>query len=159
MLAIIISIALIITSCGCETTGPEVGKKAPDFTLENLDGESITLSELQGKIVVVNFWQKRCVPCKEEMPLLQAIHDKWKNEDVVVLTINIREDTETIKEFINGKEYTFPVLFDSQSEVAGQYLIEFIPMTFFIDDKGTIKVIKVGAFRSQSEIENIIDSL
>jgi len=155
----IMFIALIVTGFGCETTGPEVGNKAPDFTLKNLDGESITLSELQGKIVIVNFWATWCGPCVGEMPHIQAIYDERSSEDLVVLAVNIRQSATVAKDFVTSQGFTFTVLLDSQAEVAEEYQILHIPMTFFIDSEGIIKAAKVGAFQSKSEIDSILKSL
>ena len=132
--------------------GPEVGNRAPDFTLDNLAGGSITLSDLQGKIVMVNFWTTWCGPCVAEMPHFQAIHENWSGtKDLVILAINRKENPGTAQSFIDSEGYTFTVLLDP-GPAGDDYDITTIPRTFFIDTEGIIQEVRIGSFGSQSEI-------
>jgi peroxiredoxin len=139
--------------------GYEKGNRAPDFTLQDLNGQDVKLSSLRGKIVMVNFWAIWCVPCKEELPYFQAISDNRSQEDLKILAVNFKEGTGAVRSFITGEEYTFTVLLDSTGEVNTLYDVSYYPTTFFIDADGIIKEIQEGSFQSQTEIENILDSL
>ena len=140
--------------------GPQLGKRAPGFTLENPAGESVTLSDYQGKIVMLNFWATWCTPCIAEMPHFQEIQENWSGDkDLVILAVNLREGATMVESWMNNKGYTFPVLLDPVGQVASLYNAATIPRTFFIDDEGIIKEIKIGRFTSQSDIEIILDSL
>jgi len=144
--------------------GFQEGNRAPDFTLKTLNNKTITLSKLQGKIVMVNFWATWCVPCKDELPFFQAISKDWSGEELVILAIAVKgnEDLATVEQYIEQNEYTFPVLFDSEGNVQALYGITSsiaIPRTFFIDAEGIIKEIKGEPFQNPAQIEDILDSL
>jgi peroxiredoxin len=134
--------------------GYEEGNLAPEFTLNDLNDNEVNLSDFRGKIVVVNFWATWCEPCKDELPFFQAISDNW-----TILAINKKEGEGAVFSFISGEEYTFTVLLDSAGEVNTLYNVDTLPTTFFIDAEGIIREIKEGSFSSQTEIEDILDSL
>jgi len=139
--------------------GREVGMYAPDFTLQTIDGQSITLSDFRGKIVMVNFWLSYCKPCIYEMPYIRAVFDKWPDEELVILAVNVRESIEAVQSFIDNQGLTFPVLLDSEGDVDAVYQPPWFPTTFFIDAEGIIREVKEEPFNSQEEIESILKSL
>jgi peroxiredoxin len=139
--------------------GAQKGNRAPDFTLEDINGNEWKLSDLRGKIVMVNFWGIFCTPCKEELPFFQAISDNETAGGFKILAINVGEGTNTVRSFVNGEGYTFTVLLDSKKEVNTLYDVSYYPTTFFINADGIIKERKEGRFQSQTEIETILDSL
>ncbi len=108
-----------------------------DFTLKDLNRKSWTLSQLRGKIVMVNFWATWCPPCRQEMPLLDAIYTHYQNEGLVVLSIT-DETPLTVVPFLVGKAYNPPVLIDSNSTVHKQFHIFGIPRTFVFDREGKL---------------------
>ena len=144
--------------------GYQEGNRAPPFTLQNLDGDDVTLSDFRGKIVMVNFWATWCGPCIDELPHIQAVSDSWSDGKLVILAIALRdlEDLATVEQYIEQNEYTFPVLFDSEGNVKTLYGITSgvgIPRTFFIDAEGIIQKVHDTMFDSPQEIESILDSL
>jgi DsbE subfamily thiol:disulfide oxidoreductase len=140
------------------TTGPpEVGKPAPDFKLDALDGQTVVLSQLQGTPVLLNFWATWCGPCRSEMPLLQHIHEEGYG--VMLLTVNVAEGSSDVSQFMDSYGFSFTVLLDQQAAVAQKYNVMGIPTSFFIDGEGIIREIKVGAFTNQVEIENILNRM
>jgi len=159
VLAILLVLGIVITACPNEAPAPEVGKRAPDFELDALDGQSIALSGLKGTPVLVNFWATWCGPCTYEMPFLQQVYEDWPEEELVLLAINIQEGSSKVSQFMQSQGFSFPVLLDSQAAVAQQYSVMGIPSTFFIDSDGVIQEIKVGAFRSQADIVTILSQL
>ncbi|MEG6565422.1 TlpA family protein disulfide reductase [Thermoanaerobacterium saccharolyticum] len=124
--------------------GIEKGDLAPDFTLKDVNGKTVTLSKLKGKKVILNFWATTCPYCKIEMPELNKFYQNNKN-DVVLLAIDIGEDKSTVENYLAGKGYSFDVLLDSDAKVAMDYKVQFIPMSFFIDKDGIIRAISNGA--------------
>jgi peroxiredoxin len=141
------------------SVGPEMGKLAPDFTLPTLDNEELSLSQFYGKIVMVNFWQSSCSNCREEMPYLQAIYNKWPRDKLEIIAVSAGEKAAFVQSFVETRGLTFPVILDSDEAVSDIYQISRFPTTFFVNADGIIKAIKMGAFTSQSEIENMLNSL
>jgi len=141
--------------------GNQVDNRAPDFKLKDLRGADVTLSALQGKTVMINFWATWCDPCKEEMPFLQTISDDWSGKGLVILAVAVRDNENLISviQYITQKAYTFPALFDSEGQVRKLYRVDTYPTTFFVDTDGIIKAVKKGRFSSQTEIEKILRSL
>ena len=140
---------------------PAPGKLAPDFQLESLDGQSVSLSSLQGKPLVLNFWATWCGPCRMEMPFVQGVYvdSKWSDLEVVILAVNVGESSSTAQSFMEANKLTFTVLLDTTNEVAMAYNISAIPTTYFVDRNGIIKNIKIGAFRNKAEIDRILTEL
>lgn len=158
-LAIITSMALITASCSTPSC-PEIGSKAPNFTLKNVDGESVSLSDFEGRPIIINFWSTRCVPCVAEMPHIQAVHDKLSSQGLVVLSINISDSAAAAKDFATEYGLTFPILLDPQMTVSQKYCLpQAIPITLFINTEGAFKAGKAGAFQSIEEIEDMLESL
>jgi len=135
--------------------GSEIGNLAPDFQLNNLDGQPVSLGDFRGKPVLVNFWASWCPPCRSEMPFIQETFTdkKWADEGLVVLAIAIGESPSRVSEFVKKYGLTFPVLLDTERNVSLEYYVRAIPTTFLIDRDGIIREIKIGAFSSKTEIE------
>ncbi len=137
----------------------EQASYAPDFTLPTIDGESVTLSDLGGKPVMLTFWQTRCPACELQSPFIQAFYDEWSSEKIAVLTINFGESAAVVQDFVSSQGFSYPVLLDPQGRVAQAYGIPGVPMTFFINTEGIAKAYKIGPFQSREEIESVLDAL
>lgn len=123
-----------------EVGGLTVGGKAPDFRLNSVEGESVSLSDFKGKKVLMNFWATWCPPCKKEMPAIEKFY-KTADKNMVVLAINVDPENDPIA-YANKNHLTFPILLDHQEEdhpVSNQYQVMAIPTTYFIDSKGNIQ--------------------
>jgi thiol-disulfide isomerase/thioredoxin len=114
-----------------------------DFTLQNLDGEMVSLSDFQGKPVLLNFWATTCPPCLIEMPLIQETADRF-SEELVVLLVNVGESMEDIRAFAERNDYHLNFLEDTEALVAGDYRVRGIPTSFFIDAEGMIQATYIG---------------
>ena len=131
---------------------------APDFTLPTLDGEDITLSDLRGRAVLINFWATWCPPCRLEMPAMQRVYERYKEEGFVVLAVNFREGQEQVKPFVEELGLTFPVLLDEKGNVASQYRVIGLPSSYFVDKEGRIQTVQVGAM-SEAFMEEQVQRL
>jgi thiol-disulfide isomerase/thioredoxin len=116
----------------------ELESKNPaiDFTLKDLEGNDVSLSDFQGKIVLLNFWATWCVFCDIEMPDLERLYTE--NEDIVVLGVNVGEDIDLVKDYVDEKNLSFPIVLDETTEIASDYLISGLPTTYFIDENGMV---------------------
>ena len=164
ILAMILIGSMITTGCSEDlgaVRGPEIGNLAPDFQLNNLDGQRVSLSDFLGKPVLVNFWTSWCPPCRSEMPFIQDISTdkKWADEGLVVLAIDIGESPSTVREFVKNYGLTFPVLLDVARDVSLEYYVRGIPTTFLIDREGIIQDIRIGPFSSVTEIERSLGKI
>jgi len=136
----------------------QIGLPAPNFNLLSPTGESITLSDYEGQVVLVNMWATWCPPCKAELPDINAFYEVHKDEGFTVLAINIQEDEGTVDAFIQAKGFHFPVLLDIRGEVMNLYQAPGLPTTYIIDRNGVIQHIQTGAITKQ-QLEAIIEPL
>ena len=117
---------------------------AIDFKLKDLSGSELSLSDLKGKKVFLNFWATWCPPCKAEMPEIQKLYEETKDSNLVIVAVEIGEPLSTVKPFIDSNKYSFKVLLDSDQSVASKYNIASIPTSYFIDANGNIISQNVG---------------
>ncbi len=159
MIVAIVVVVLSLIGCGSQSC-PELGKPAPDFTLQNTEDKNITLSGLKGQILVINFWATWCGPCQFETPFFQAIHVERANKGVAVLAIDVQESPAIVKNFVTSKNITFPVLLDTDAQVAQKYCLpNALPITYFVNGEGILKARKIGAFQSQAELTNMLNAV
>lgn len=114
----------------------EIGKLAPNFTLENLDGQEVSLEDYRGKIVMLNFWASWCPPCRQEMPDMKRLQEE--NEDLVIFAVNVKEEKSKVESFIEEGGYGFEVALDPEGEIAAIYLVSAFPTSYFIDKEGIL---------------------
>ena len=131
------------------TVGVNVGESAPSFTLVDLDGNQVSLSNFRGKAVFVNFWATWCPPCRAEMPEMEAVYQEYKNKDVVVIGVNVLESEDDVRQFVEQGGYSWTFLLDVSGEVAANYEVVSIPASFFIDREGIIQAVNIGSMTEQ----------
>jgi cytochrome c biogenesis protein CcmG/thiol:disulfide interchange protein DsbE len=123
-----------------------VGMAAPDFSLPDIEGKTVRLSDYRGKVVFVNFWATWCKPCKEEMPSMEILWDNFKSEDFVMLAISMDRVTtkKDIPPFIESMKLTFPILTDSWGQTDKRYKLMGVPETYIIDQNGVLREKVIG---------------
>ena len=121
-----------------------VNFRAPPFSLTALDGSHLTLDDLRGRPVLVTFWATWCLPCREEMPALQAAFEAHRDQGLVVVAINAGEDDPAVTAFIRDFRLTFSILLDRDSQVLGQYQVQALPTSFFLDRAGIVRAASIG---------------
>ncbi|AJG99438.1 alkyl hydroperoxide reductase [Clostridium beijerinckii] len=127
-----------------EVTPNNIKTKAIDFNLKDLNGNELSLSDLKGKKVFLNFWATWCPPCKAEMPEIEKLYQETKDSDLVIVSVEIGEPLNTVKSFIDSNKYNFKILIDPDQSVATKYNIISIPTSYFIDEVGNIVSTHVG---------------
>jgi thiol-disulfide isomerase/thioredoxin len=137
---------------------PEKERAAPDFLLETLDGGTLRLSDLQGKAVLVNFWATWCQPCRSELPHLVAAYNRYRQEGLEIVAVNLQEDEDTIAGFVEEFGMQFPVVIDRSGDVADKFRVIGVPTSFFIDRSGVVRTIYTGPFVGQQSRQGIGES-
>jgi thiol-disulfide isomerase/thioredoxin len=135
---------------------------AKDFTLSDTDENTLKLSDLRGKVVVINFWAVWCPPCREEMPSLERLRRQLADKPVVVLAVNQGEDAEQILSYLWGLDPVpeFPILLDSDMKVSADWGVTGLPTTYVIDKKGNIIYRMIGGREfDHPEILKVIEKL
>ena len=127
------------------TTLIKKGDKAPDFTVEMVNGEQITLSKLKGKVVVVNFWATWCPPCRQELKVVEKeLINRFKGKDFVFLPISRGEAKKTVEAFREQNGYTFPMGLDPKQTIYKKYASNYIPRNFVVGKDGKVIYVSVG---------------
>ena len=113
---------------------------APAFTLDRLDAEGgrLSLADLRGKAVVVNFWASWCIPCRDEAPVLQKTYERYRDQGLVVLGIDVNDFKEDARRFMKRYGITYPVAYDGKGSTVGKWGVRGFPETFFVDRSGTL---------------------
>lgn len=137
-------VALPASADGAErTVGTDEGDAAPDFLLQTLDGGTLRLSDLRGSPVLVNFWASWCTPCRQEMPEIVRAYNARRDEGLVVVGVNLQENTGQVRSFAEDFGMEFPVVIDRTGQVAEGWRIggpiEGIPSSYFLDASGVVR--------------------
>jgi peroxiredoxin len=165
-----IIVVLIFSSCfykmpvksqkESSTAAEESKKSAPDFSLINLNGDKVTLSNLKGKVVVLNFYTTWCSYCKAELPGFLKVMDDFKGKKVEFLFIDVEEDKETVENFIKSEGYSeMKPLLDSDGSASEKYSVRGFPTTYIIDSTGSIYLMHEGYMEDstlKSELGKIV---
>lgn len=137
---------------------PEIGERAPDFTLLDLDGNVVRLSDFRGKTVMMNAWATWCPPCRKEFPELVQLYDANKERGLVVLGLNLQEPREQVRNFAEQYGATFPIVIDVDADVASQYRLLGLPTTWFIDGEGVLRAQQIGVLTEKIIAEKLSDT-
>ena len=132
-------LSLLLASSASQAATP-----APEFTLKSMSGENIKLGEQVGNVVMINFWASWCGPCRQEMPLLNDLHNKYERLGFTVLGVNVEENSSQAVDFISDTPVDFPILFDSANEVSKAYQVIAMPTTVLVDRDGNVRYIHKG---------------
>ena len=120
------------------------GRSAPDFALKSASGENLRLSEYRGNVVMINFWATWCGPCRQEMPLLDDLYNRYQRVGFSLLGVNIDDDSRRAMHMVEELGVSFPVLFDADKEVSKLYQVEAMPVTMLLDREGTVRHVHHG---------------
>jgi cytochrome c biogenesis protein CcmG, thiol:disulfide interchange protein DsbE len=146
---------------GASFSSPREGFSAPDFTLDLVGGGQVTLSDLRGKVVLVNLWATWCPPCREEMPAIEAVYKKYKDSGLEVLAVNTTfQDSEgEAAAFAQEFGLSFLIPLDRTGAVSRQYQLRALPTSYFIDRQGIIRSVVVGGPMDDTLIASKVEEL
>lgn len=156
--SLVVSAAAPAGQSAPETLTPMGDKPpAPPFTLPDGEGGELSLADLEGKVVVLNFWATWCPPCRKEMPSMQALWETLRGDSFELLAVNVGEDDDQVFAFRYSFEppLEFPIVIDADSEVTGRYPVTGLPTTFVVDKQGRLVYRAVGEREWQAD--GIID--
>ena len=129
---------------GVATAAAVPGSPAPALVLAAREGGNVNLADLKGQVVMINFWATWCGPCRQEMPLLAQLHTKYEPLGFTLLGVNVEPDSAAAVDWLKGVPVQFPILFDTDSAVAGRFGVEGMPSTVFVDRKGQVRYVHRG---------------
>ncbi len=122
----------------------KISHPAPDFTLKSRSGENIKLSEQRGQVVMINFWASWCGPCRQEMPLLEKLYQRYEPMGFTLLGVNVEENSDDALRWLKNLDISFPILLDTQNKTSELYSVMAMPTTLLIDRDGNIRFLHQG---------------
>ncbi len=139
-------ISLALAGCGGQGGGSQATPEglAPDFSLNDLNGQQVTLSQYRGKPVMLNFWASWCGPCRIELPEIQALSQEHAGGDVVILGVDFGEQPDTVRAFAQQNGLTYRILTDENSTISRMYRVPGIPTTVFVNRQGQVVETHIG---------------
>ena len=144
VLSLLAVLALLFGAPVSQAAMPKVGTVAPDFVLKSSNGKNLKLSEHRGEVVMINFWATWCGPCRQEMPLLNRLHEQYRKAGFTLLGVSVDDKPQAAQEMARQLGVGFPVLFDSEKQVSRRYDVDAMPTTLIIDREGKVRYIHRG---------------
>lgn len=130
----------------------DMNTPAPDFTLRSKDHGNLRLEDHRGQVLMVNFWASWCGPCRQEMPLMEQLYQKYSKFGFEILAVNVDERSELADGFLAKVPVSFPILYDADNQISELYEVDAMPTTFMIDRDGTIRYLHRG-YKPGYEVE------
>jgi peroxiredoxin len=152
----IVAAALLIA--GVAFAGVGKGQRAPEFSLPALQGSTVALSSMRGKVVLIDFWAQWCEPCKKELPQLDKLAKEYAGKGVVIVAVNIDKQRDNAERMVKQLGVSLPVLLDPAGSVAGTYDLPKMPTSFVVDKKGIIRYVNEG-FDGPKDVERFKQEL
>jgi peroxiredoxin len=140
IVAVIAALGLALPALAQDPTG----SPAPQFSLGAKGGQTVSLAQYKGQVVMINFWASWCGPCREEMPLLESIYKKYNRLGFTMLGVNVEPDSKAANDWLKQTPVSFPILYDTDSKVSKLYEVAGMPSTVIIDRNGTLRVLHRG---------------
>lgn len=170
-LIILVPLVIWASGCGAKTEREEIGEleegvsaekewgNAPDFTVPDLEGNSLTLSDFKGKVIILDFWTTWCPPCRRGIPDFVQLYEKYKHEGLVIIGVSLDGgDSRSVKQFSKNYKINYPIVLGNFNVTQDYGGIRAIPTTFVIDGKGNIKEKYVG-YQPRATFEEVVKRL
>jgi peroxiredoxin len=142
---------------------PQEGLLAPDFSLETLEGTSVSLKDYRGRPVLINFWASWCPPCRSEMPAMEKMYREFKNTRFEILAVNVtnQDRLADVESFVDQHQLSFPIPLDRTGQISELYRINSLPTSFFVDKNGVIQKVIIGGPMREAliyrQVENLLE--
>ena len=136
---------------------PRPGAPATDFTLPDLKGDDVSLSDLRGRAVMISFWATWCGPCRIELPHIVEVYEEYRDQGFDVLAVNVREDPSRVSKYVEEAGLSFTVLLDTRGQVSKRYFVRGIPTNVFVDREGIVRAVHVGAMSEPQLRDYVLD--
>lgn len=138
----------------------KIGDPPPRITLKDLNGAPVRLpDDYRGKVVILHFWAGGCSSCKEEMPAMETLHSSYGRKGLVILAVNVGQRQDTVRGLVRGLGITYPVLLDSDKEMAMKYGVVGVPRTYLVDRNGIIRYRIIGAASAEMLKKQVLSLL
>ena len=147
VILLLANMALILLLLPCRIAQPAdsaLDNQAPEFTLKSLRDKNLSLREYRGQVVMINFWATWCGPCRQEMPALNALYEKYRHAGFVLLGVNVDSETANAVQMASKLKATYPILFDTDKQASVLYHVSVMPTTVLIDRDGKVRYIQKG---------------
>lgn len=140
----------------------QIGKKAAEFSLPAVNGETVALQNLRGKVVLLNFWATWCGPCRQELPELARLQEKFRQRGLMVVAVTVDNEVENVQAFLKKYDVKLQALWDKKKKVADAYAVEKMPSSYLLDRNGVVRFIHRGYTpealkRIEAEIDDLLD--
>jgi peroxiredoxin len=143
--AALLAVAVLASLLSCQRSGRLVGRQAPEFSLVDLSGRTVRLTNLRGRVVFLNVWATWCEPCRAEMPAMDALYARLRGPDFELLAVSAdQEGRAVVENFVRDLRLTFPVLLDPELQIADRYGVTGYPETFILDRNGIVLAHEIG---------------
>jgi len=159
LLAVVAFLILLALGLRARGAGPVSQGMAPRFVLTLFDGGQLSLEELRGQVVVINFWASWCGPCLDEAPILEQVWRDYKDQGVIFAGIDYVDTEPDARAYMKRFDVTYPNGPDLGSKIAQAYHIRGVPETYFVDREGRLAKSKIGPLSSEAELVAILDNL
>jgi peroxiredoxin len=137
-----LAIALMLLTATAFALSP--GARAPEIGLRDLDGHSVTMAGLRGKVVLVDFWASWCEPCAAEMPVLERLHQQYRSQGFTVVGVSQDRDVANVRQFLGRHDVSFPIVHDAAHQVAGRFSPPRMPSSYLVDRNGVVRYVHQG---------------
>ena len=140
-------LALALALCGLALPaahGVEAGQAAPDFSAPSIGGDTLSLSDYRGKVVMLDFWASWCGPCAQSLPALDALRDEFAGQDFQVLAVNVDRKAKAARTFLRLRPVGYPSVLDPKAAIPGRFGVETMPTSFLIDRDGVVRHVHRG---------------